>query len=227
MVKLNEEIIGGLVSALSRGEYLEKAMMTFYNAGYEKEEIEDSAKDVYTKLGSQKMGIKGSLQETLDEIAAKAGAKKNEEPNKEKSKEGNMLNDEIVLQPIPEKKDVEAELNKSKQEVKQNVSSYGFNDSGNPQYKNDNDITSKIEEAIKGLRPVNIPSKIEIVHKNEESRSPQIIQHVSSYEDSQKSPSKAMTYMLIFILLILLGALVAVFLFKDDLIKLFNELGIG
>ena len=54
MVKLNDEIIGGLISALSRGESLEKAMMTFYNAGYEKEEIEDSAKDVYNKLGSQR-----------------------------------------------------------------------------------------------------------------------------------------------------------------------------
>ena len=51
MAKVNEEIIGGLMSALSRGEGLEKAMMTFYNAGYEKEEIEDSAKDVYNKSG--------------------------------------------------------------------------------------------------------------------------------------------------------------------------------
>ncbi|MCX6751009.1 MAG: hypothetical protein NTZ83_06110, partial [Candidatus Pacearchaeota archaeon] len=70
---MNEEIIGGLISALSRGETLENAMMTFYNAGYKKEEIEESAKEVYNQLGSQLMGIKSSLQQTLDEIASKAG----------------------------------------------------------------------------------------------------------------------------------------------------------
>jgi predicted ribosome quality control (RQC) complex YloA/Tae2 family protein len=124
MVKLNDEIIGGLVSALSRGESLEKAMMTFYNAGYEKEEIEDSAKDVYNKVGSQVMGIKGSLQETLDEIAFKAGVKKKEENNKEA---GKTLSEEekLVLQPIPDKKEVEEEFKKANSNVKQNVSGYG------------------------------------------------------------------------------------------------------
>jgi len=40
---VNEEIIGGLKSAIDRGESLKKAMMTFYNAGYKKEEIEEAA----------------------------------------------------------------------------------------------------------------------------------------------------------------------------------------
>jgi hypothetical protein len=41
---VNEEIMGGLKSALERGESLKKAMMTFFNAGYKKEEIEEAAK---------------------------------------------------------------------------------------------------------------------------------------------------------------------------------------
>jgi cobalamin biosynthesis Mg chelatase CobN len=41
---VNEDILGGLVSALTRGESLKKAMMTFYNAGYKKEEIEEAAR---------------------------------------------------------------------------------------------------------------------------------------------------------------------------------------
>ena len=41
---LNEEILGGLKSAIDRGESLQKAMMTFYNAGYKKEEIEEAAR---------------------------------------------------------------------------------------------------------------------------------------------------------------------------------------
>ncbi len=40
----NTEILGGLKHALNRGESLEKAMLSFYNAGYTKEEIEEVAK---------------------------------------------------------------------------------------------------------------------------------------------------------------------------------------
>jgi hypothetical protein len=40
----NEEILGGLKSAINRGESLKRAMMTFYNAGYKKEEIEEAAR---------------------------------------------------------------------------------------------------------------------------------------------------------------------------------------
>lgn len=38
-----DEIIGGLKWALQKGEPIKKAMMTFYNAGYDKEEIERAA----------------------------------------------------------------------------------------------------------------------------------------------------------------------------------------
>lgn len=41
---MNEEILGGLKSAIERNESLKKAMMTFYNAGYKKEEIEEAAR---------------------------------------------------------------------------------------------------------------------------------------------------------------------------------------
>ncbi|MEK6845033.1 MAG: hypothetical protein AABX44_02135 [Nanoarchaeota archaeon] len=40
----NQEILGGLRHALNRGESLEKAMISFYNAGYKKEEIEEAAR---------------------------------------------------------------------------------------------------------------------------------------------------------------------------------------
>jgi len=43
---INEEILGGLKAALARGESLEKAMMTFYNAGYDKTQIEESARSL-------------------------------------------------------------------------------------------------------------------------------------------------------------------------------------
>jgi len=41
MVK--EEIVEGLRAAIARGESLEKAMTTFYNSGYSKEDVEEAA----------------------------------------------------------------------------------------------------------------------------------------------------------------------------------------
>jgi len=46
----NQEILGGLKSAIERGGNLKEAMMTFYRAGYEKHEIEEAAK-AYIDLG--------------------------------------------------------------------------------------------------------------------------------------------------------------------------------
>ena len=40
---VREDILGALKSALIRGETLKRAMMTLYNAGYKKNEIEESA----------------------------------------------------------------------------------------------------------------------------------------------------------------------------------------
>ena len=42
MVK--EEIIEGLKYAVAKGETLPKAMMSFYNAGYSKQDVEDAAR---------------------------------------------------------------------------------------------------------------------------------------------------------------------------------------
>ncbi|MEX0920924.1 MAG: hypothetical protein WDZ62_01545 [Candidatus Pacearchaeota archaeon] len=39
-----EEIIDGLKYAVSKGDTLEKAMMSFFNAGYSKDEIEEAAR---------------------------------------------------------------------------------------------------------------------------------------------------------------------------------------
>lgn len=40
----NQEILGGLKYAINKGESLEKVMLSFYNAGYTKEEIEEAAR---------------------------------------------------------------------------------------------------------------------------------------------------------------------------------------
>ena len=44
---VREDILGGLRNALARGQPLKQAMMSFYNAGYLKEEIEEAARALH------------------------------------------------------------------------------------------------------------------------------------------------------------------------------------
>jgi len=41
---VNEEVFGGLKSALERGQTLERAMLTLFNSGYKREDIEEAAR---------------------------------------------------------------------------------------------------------------------------------------------------------------------------------------
>ena len=43
---VNEEMVGGLKSALDRGYSLEKAMLTLFNSGYKRQEIEEAARNL-------------------------------------------------------------------------------------------------------------------------------------------------------------------------------------
>lgn len=52
MVK--RELVEGIKNAIERGEPTEKAMMSFYNAGYSKKDIEDAAKQImFEKFGEK------------------------------------------------------------------------------------------------------------------------------------------------------------------------------
>ncbi len=51
---VNQEIFNGLKTALAKGYSLKHAMMSFYNAGYKKEEIEGAARAIQIeRLGQQ------------------------------------------------------------------------------------------------------------------------------------------------------------------------------
>lgn len=53
---VNEEVLGGIISGMERGESLKKSMMTLYTAGYKKEEIEEAAA-MATQLGIKSQDI--------------------------------------------------------------------------------------------------------------------------------------------------------------------------
>jgi len=59
---IKEDIIRGLEGAMSRGESLEKAMYSFYNAGYRKEDVEGAARALSLHLSQQESLIPNPLQ---------------------------------------------------------------------------------------------------------------------------------------------------------------------
>jgi uncharacterized membrane protein len=167
---MNQGILGGLKLALSKGESLKQAMMSFYNAGYKREEIEEAARELQREIMEQK------------EIPQKI-----KEPLKQK--------------PIQK-------ISKPKKPV-QKVSAYGE------------------PTQIKINPPANKEKISEVKQKKEEIvKSPQkiISQKISNYEKTQKPKHKLIIILLIFFLVILLGSLVAVFMFKQELVDFFNKI---
>ncbi len=153
----NQEIVGGLKAAIARGSNLKDAMMSFYQAGYDKTEIEEAAK-VYVEL-----------QKSPEELIKKEEKSKKEE--KEKPKE-------------------------------------------------------KISTATSSSEKVKKPDKEKEKSKIIKSQKPKVVQRVSNYDLTKKPKppkSKALTFVLIFMLLFLIGALAAVFLFKAELVEFFNS----
>jgi tetrahydromethanopterin S-methyltransferase subunit A len=71
----SQEILGGLRSAIERGELLKEAMMTFYRAGYDKNEIEEAAR-VYLEMN--KDVEKNPLKKSPEEKEKKGEVKKEE-----------------------------------------------------------------------------------------------------------------------------------------------------
>jgi len=59
-----EELIKGIRMAVKKGETLRDAMMSFYNAGYKKEDIEEAAREVYSEMEYNKEEPSESKQTT-------------------------------------------------------------------------------------------------------------------------------------------------------------------
>jgi len=81
MVK--EDIIRGLEGAMSRGESLEKAMYSFYNAGYKKEDVEEAARALSMHLSQQESLIPRAFNlfaRAMPKPVKKPVAPKNPEP---------------------------------------------------------------------------------------------------------------------------------------------------
>ncbi len=96
---VNEQIVEGLRLALSRGYTLEQAMMSFFNAGYKKEDIEEAARALSTHPEHPlshpekeipehlKRPITKSLPKKPEPVQVQSQASKEEKPEEEKTEE--------------------------------------------------------------------------------------------------------------------------------------------
>lgn len=162
----NDDILGGIKAAIERGHNLKEAMVTLYNAGYSKEEIEEAAR-------------KYMMGKTEDNLYRKPVKKK--EKNVEVEKEEEVSKEEVH----------EGDISRS------------------AGHKPDLAAKKKINEEE---------------HKNKQFVKSK--QKVSNYDEVSKKKRKMepTTMILIALLILLIGVLVTVFLFKAELVDFFNRL---
>jgi len=198
---VNQEIFGGLISALSRGETLQKAMISLYNAGYSKKEIQESATLLKSQTPEQIM--QKSVQDKKQKFLKKTQKKKIEEKQKTIKLTENLS---------PEKKPRHFQSGIHSQRV----SKYGQKPA--PEFK------TVIDQTIRNLRDLKSP--IQVVKPDADFKPPIIIQRVSDYNSQKpKKASKIIVVILFALLIILLGSLIALFIFRNQLIEIFNNFG--
>lgn len=166
MVK--EEILEGLRLAILKGEPLRKAMMSFYNAGYMKKDIEEAARALNAIPAQQR-----TPQQT---------------PAQKITTPAQIQNPQDQPQAIPPKQSV------SQIQPMQPVQFV------QPQFQ---------QTPLQVLDPRFQPPM-------------NVIQRVSEYGQKPSSSGLVITFVLVFFLLFLLGILVAIFLFKDELSSIFG-----
>lgn len=118
---VRDDILGGLNSALARGQSLRQAMMSFYNAGYQKLEIEEAAR--FLKSGNVQINIQPEVKTSQKNLNIQEDKNKNiSQGYKGVSAYGNFVSSGAQAEQQPQ---MQAQF----QSPIQNVSSYGQRES--------------------------------------------------------------------------------------------------
>lgn len=176
---VNEQILNGLKFALAKGQTLKQAMMSFYNAGYSKQEIEEAARYLYAEQ-QQWQAQQQSQQPVQRPVQQSQPAQEMQKPLKQ-----------IAQQYKPQ----EAQPVQPTQPVQQIQSQQTLQQ-----------------------KPQLIVSKPETIQQP---------QTVSGYVSKPNPVKRKVTFvfvMLIVFLIVLIGALAAIFLYRQELMDFFNGL---
>ena len=168
-----EDLVGGLRAALARGETLEKAMMSLYNAGYSKEDIEDAVQDLQAPQFFGQYPQQPPQQPTQ--------------------------------KPTPQ-----SNLSPAQEALQQSASS---SEKNKPKF-------------FSTSPPLSLLPATQQTPQTQQIQQPgqKVVQKISGYGEKPKSPGKIITIVFVFLLLLLLGILAAVILFRTELTNFFNNL---
>jgi len=95
---VNQEIVGGIEIAVNRGYSVDDAMISFYNAGYDRNEIEEAARYVKSK--------KEKFVEETKEQKDKPEEKKKERKIKHQRKKKNQKQNKMFQNINPTKEEI-------------------------------------------------------------------------------------------------------------------------
>lgn len=212
-----DDIVGGLREALQRGETIEKAMATFYRAGYRRQDIEDSARALYSS------GVSTKPVQVAKPIPKKIVAQpvKKTKPIIPKAVAPAIKNP-VQTNKIANSKSTIEQIGTYSKNL-QKVSSYGDNDK----------VQKGIQAAINELKSIQKgeENKKHLMFKKKDAGASLIKskkegakkQEISNYDSAPKK-KKWPIVLLIALLVILFGALIAVIVFKPEIIDFFNSL---
>ncbi len=191
---VNEAILGALKSALARGESLKKAMMTVYNAGYKREEISEAARSINEEGPSPQA-------QPIQQAAA-------------------IPQQPATAQTLAPAKKLSRKEKKSKK-AKESAKS-----TQKPQTIQQPQALQQVQPSTKQLQGT--PQQVQQPQTPQQVQQPipgqGVVQKVSGYGQPPTTKSKTMIILLGFILLFLIGILVTIFLFKEELLNFFNNL---
>ena len=186
---VRDDILGGLRTALARGQTLRQSMMSFYNAGYVKEEIEEAAKALQIEKNQplQPQFAPGPVAPIFQRSASA------EKDSTEKPKEVLSQTAKLAQPTSP-----------AKPQTIQKVSAYG--------------------------QPAQKPQAQPTKPTPAQPAKPQTIQKVSAYVQPKpaqkplvaKPKGKAIIFILLGLLILLIGGLIAIFFFKDEILSFFG-----
>ncbi len=193
------DIVGGIKLALSKGQSLQQAMQSFYNAGYKKEEIEEAARAIQNE-GFQTQIIKKPDQEIKKQTA----------PGKEKHLSyvpppKAPVQPSEAMPPAAPKIEPEQKIQTSPEQVTQKIQE--------PEKKE----VKNLPQTPETLTP-RVPLQTNVYK-------PVMTQRVSSYgPPEEKGGVDFVTVILIILLVILIGGLISVFFFRESIIQFLNTI---
>lgn len=195
-----EAVVGGLKVALERGASLQDAMQSFYNSGYSKEDIEAAAREVQSL-------VMQTPQQAVQQIPQQVSPQTYNHQQPAQKSLPSVIQQKKELkptQPLPTPKSIT------------------FNEKIPP-------VSSPSSRNIP-LKPGDIGPPPSLAQPSQlqypaQIQAPEVKQNVSLY--SSEKPKKkfdAVTITLIIVLILLLGLLASVFVFKSQVVQLINKI---